>query len=80
MAISKVCSAYEIGPASELSIPFDIIVYNDCIEFYQEECVWAPDSSCLQSFLSSDLKNCLHQLHHLHIVHRDIKPSNLLWC
>jgi hypothetical protein len=34
VAISKVCSVLEIGPAIETSIPFDVVVYTNAIQFH----------------------------------------------
>jgi hypothetical protein len=38
VAISKLCSMLGIGPAVEMSIPFDVIVYIDAVEFHLEKC------------------------------------------
>jgi hypothetical protein len=38
VAISKLCSVLEVGPAIETSIPFDIVVYANAIQFHLEKC------------------------------------------
>jgi hypothetical protein len=38
VAINKLCSMLEIGPAVEMSIPFDIVVYANAVQFHLEKC------------------------------------------
>jgi hypothetical protein len=38
VAISKLCSVLEVGPAVETSIPFDVVIYIDAIQFHLEKC------------------------------------------
>jgi hypothetical protein len=38
VAISKLCSLLEIGPAVETKIPYDIVVYADAVQFHLEKC------------------------------------------
>jgi hypothetical protein len=38
VAISKLCSVLEVGPAVETSIPFDVVVYADAVHFHLEKC------------------------------------------
>jgi hypothetical protein len=38
VAISKLCSMLGIGPAVETSIPFDVVVYTDAVQFHLEKC------------------------------------------
>jgi hypothetical protein len=38
VAIGKLCSALGIGPALETTIPFDLIVYEDGVQFHLERC------------------------------------------
>jgi hypothetical protein len=38
VAINKLCSMLEVGPLVETSIPFDVIVYADAIQFHLEKC------------------------------------------
>jgi hypothetical protein len=34
VAISKLCSMLGIGPGVETSIPFDVVVYDDAVQFH----------------------------------------------
>jgi hypothetical protein len=47
VAIGKLCSALGIGPVFETSIPFDIISYEDAVQFHIEICEaateWLPE-------------------------------------
>jgi hypothetical protein len=38
VAISKLCLTLGVGPAIETSIPFDIMVYADAVQFHLEKC------------------------------------------
>jgi hypothetical protein len=38
VAISKLCSALEVGPAVQTSIPFDVAVYTDAVQLHLEKC------------------------------------------
>jgi serine/threonine protein kinase len=72
---------YEISPQLETTIPFDLIVYKDAIQFHLEKCEPAEDKVKINpECFERDLKECLRVLHSLHIVHKDIKPANTLWC
>jgi serine/threonine protein kinase len=80
VAISKVCSLFGIGPAVKTDIPYDLVVYNDGIQFHLERCLPLSECQLLQmNTIASDLKYCLSVLHSLRIVHKDIKPQNVLW-
>lgn len=80
VAISKLCSALEIGPAIETRIPFDLVAYENAIQFHLERCFSIRMvNEILKQRLAQDLKDCLAVLHSLNIVHKDIKPANVLW-
>jgi hypothetical protein len=34
VAISKLCSMLKIGPAVEMSIPFDVVIYTNAVQFH----------------------------------------------
>jgi hypothetical protein len=38
VAISKLCSVLGVGPAIEISTPFDVVVYTNAIQFHLEKC------------------------------------------
>jgi hypothetical protein len=38
VAINKLCSVLGIGPAVETRIPFDLIVYDNAVQFHLEKC------------------------------------------
>jgi hypothetical protein len=38
VAISKLCSVLGVGPAVETSIPFDVVVHTDAVQFHLEKC------------------------------------------
>jgi predicted Ser/Thr protein kinase len=38
VAISKLCSLLEIGPAIETNIPFGVVIYADAVQFHLERC------------------------------------------
>ena len=56
---------------------YDIICYNDSIEFAMELCddVKEPQNEHFERDLLEGMKT----MHSLHIVHRDIKPANVGW-
>jgi serine/threonine protein kinase len=81
----KVCSLLGIGPRV-VSSSYDLICFNNCIEFRMELCEPITSSqfyanhqevSLLQ--MRSELMSRLAKLHSLNIVHRDIKPENILY-
>lgn len=79
---------FGVAPDIETSIPYDILVYDDVVQFFLEKC----EATCVQEEVftakvkedsakcAADLRHCLRVLHSLHIVHKDIKPSNTLYC
>jgi hypothetical protein len=38
IAISKLCSVLGVGPAVETSIPFDVVVYANAVQFHLDKC------------------------------------------
>jgi hypothetical protein len=42
VAISKLCSVLGVGPAIETGIPFDVVVYDNAVQFHLEKCESLP--------------------------------------
>lgn len=89
MAITKLCAMHEIGPDVHTTIPYDLILYEDALQFHLERCesmydlrdyAYSTLAKHNPNKVKDDLVRCLWVLHRLHIVHRDIKPSNILYC
>ncbi len=65
----------QIGPQVKTIEGFDIVIYDNSIEFATEICSsFNAGEDKLQ-----DLKESLFQMHMLQVVHRDIKPSNIMF-
>jgi len=87
VAISKLCAMFGIGPDVETSIPFDLIVYEDAMQFHLEECEniigklkkSGNKINIEVERLEENILDGLRVLHSLHIAHKDIKPDNMLW-
>lgn len=75
-SIYKLCSFLRIGPRVETKIPFDLVCYQDRVQFHLELC--EPVAS-LNSLQEENLIKNMAVLHHYHLVHKDIKPCNTLW-
>ena len=73
----KIASILRFGPYLEKVLGYDIICYNDSIEFAMELCddVKEPQSKDFEKDLLEGMKT----MHSLQIVHRDVKPSNVVW-
>ena len=73
----KIASILRFGPYLEKVLGYDIICYNDSIEFAMELCddVKEPHSNEFER----DLMEGMKKMHSLQIVHRDIKPANVGW-
>lgn len=79
VALSKFCSALGIGPAVETRISFDLVVYDNAIQFHLERCLpFFMKRDQIWRF-QSDLVDNLAALHYFQIIHKDIKPDNILW-
>jgi serine/threonine protein kinase len=70
--VYKICSMMGIGPRVALEHGYDLVCYNDCVEFQMELC--EEVGLCIDPRVyEADIKRCLGVLHSLKIVHRDIK-------
>ena len=81
-ALAKVCSALRVGiRVGFVDHSFDLLCYEDCIEFAMEKCQSLPNKSYSNSELTAiekRLQYCLAVIHSFGLVHKDIKPDNLL--
>lgn len=79
VAIGKLCSALGIGPAFETGIEFDVVVYQNAIQFHLELCVPYYLRQSEYGRFRSDMTDNLVALHFFQIIHKDIKPANIVW-
>lgn len=82
--IYKISSMLGVGPKVIFSNVYDLVCYNDCIEFYMELCKTIKQSfneleSNLLKNYERDLKLCMSKLHYFKMIHKDIKPENILF-
>lgn len=79
-ALAKLCAALGVGvPVGSPDHPFDLVCYEDSIEFFMEYC--QPISECLPKLsaeIEERLKYCVGVMHSFHLIHKDIKPANIL--
>lgn len=79
-AFAKLCAALGIGvPVGSPDHPFDLVCYEDCIEFFMEKCI--PMKECLSInmlIIEERLKYCVQVMHTFHLIHKDIKLDNTL--
>lgn len=75
LAITKICSILEIGPATKTDLRFDLIAYTNGIQFQLEICTLVTFKQQLQfnKKYAEDILSCLFTLHSVGIVHRDFK-------
>lgn len=78
-AFTKICFALGIGPkVGSPSHDFDLICFDDCIEFCVEKCGNPSEGYSLKR-VESRLKYCVRVMHLLQLIHKDIKPANILF-
>ena len=74
--ISKICDELDCGPSMPCPFGFDILVFNNRIEFAMEKC------QHLEKVEEEDLQTILANLGNMHrfgVVHLDINPENIMW-
>ena len=72
----KIASSLRFGPAYHRIFGFDILLFDDSIEFAMEVC---DRNRGHPERMESDLMQGLKLMHSLNIVHRDIKDANISW-
>ena len=75
-AILKICSVLQCSPHIENYLGFDLIIYEDCIQFAMEKGEPVNDIEETQGKL---LKEQLRIMHEFKIIHFDIKPENIVF-
>ncbi len=64
------------GPRLLNPFGFDLVIYDNCIEFAMEYC---DHTLNLQRGLEKDLQGALIRIHALKLIHFDIKPQNICY-
>lgn len=75
---AKVASALQIGPKFCNIFGYDVLIFDDGLQFAMEMC----ETRFLQEEskqAETDLLHCLKLLHSLQFCHLDIKPDNIAW-
>lgn len=71
--ILRIISTAQVGLKLEPYFAFDLLMYEDCMEFAMELCQAVPSSVDKESLYLD-----LGLMHRLHLVHLDIKPENVM--
>ena len=74
----RIAETLEVGPKLHKCYSYDLIAYDDGIEFAMERCFLSPPPIEGKS-LQEDILKGLKILHTFKIVHQDIKPNNIAW-
>lgn len=75
-SLLKISNLLQCAPAVGRGTGFDILVYDDCIQFSMEK---GLKVTSLNKKDNAGLYNCLAKLHALKIIHYDIKPPNICY-
>ena len=73
----KIAAALGFGPRMENIFGYDLVCYNDRIEFAMELCEMNLAEE--DTHFTADLLEGLKKMHKLKMVHRDIKRKNIGW-
>ena len=74
--ILKICSAMGCAPRLERCLGFDIVVYDDCLQYAMER---GRPFAEMTSEHRAGLCSRLRLMHDFGIVHIDVKPENVVW-
>ena len=79
-AFAKLCAALGIGvPVGSPDHPFDLVCYEDCIEFFMEKCTPLKANPHIHPLKTEQrLKYCVQVMHTFHLIHKDLKLENIL--
>jgi serine/threonine protein kinase len=79
-AFAKLCSALGIGvPIGSPDHPYDLVCYEDCIEFFMEKCTPLKAYPRIHPLkIEKRLKYCVQVMHTFHLIHKDLKLENTL--
>ena len=84
--ITRVCGVFEIGPRPVKSMGFDLVIYENCIDFCIEKCEELNYEKLTEKverkraviLFRKEMKSMLSIMRKIHLVHCDIKPENIL--
>ena len=69
----QISSALQIGPKITQLFGFDLIIYENCVEFTMEKC------SRSTSLNKDEILKSIKALHEFKIIHGDIKEDNIMY-
>jgi serine/threonine protein kinase len=75
-AMHRICSALQCAPNIHKILGFDLIIYQDCVQYITER---GQRLKQIRSELLEELKDELRLMHKLKIIHFDIKPDNIVY-
>ena len=85
VALSKILATLDLCPSMDQFMGFDLITYNDALEFGME--LGKPlfkldylDRLKAGHLAEKDLKKSLKLMHKMNLIHGDIKPENIVTC
>jgi serine/threonine protein kinase len=75
-SILKICAAMGCAPRLEGCLGFDVVVYDDCLQYAMER---GRPFAEMTPELRAGLRQRLRLMHDFGIVHTDVKPENVVW-